>query len=77
MDADQWNGEPGPEHDPNDGGGGVPYICTVCAWTGRGGVSAAEHHVNTGHAVRGRRWPASWPNAIFTGRERRKVKVSA
>lgn len=76
MDATHWNGAPGPEHDP-DAGSLQPYICTVCAWTGRGGVEAAEHHVNTGHAVRGRRWPASWPNAIFTGTERRKVRRSA
>jgi hypothetical protein len=74
MDAPQFNGEPGPEHDPNAGGHGQPYVCVDCAWTGRGGIKALEHHVNSGHAVRGRRWPASWPNAQFAGVERRQTK---
>lgn len=78
MDAPHWNGEPDEQHgNPHAGGSGIPYICTQCSWTGRGGVSAAEHHVNTGHDVRGRRWPASWPNAVFTGAERRKDRRTA
>jgi hypothetical protein len=76
MDAKAWNGEPDAEHDPNTGGAGIPYICTECPWTGRG-VTALEHHVNTGHAVRGRRWPKTWPNAIFAGVERRQTQRTA
>lgn len=71
MNARHWNGDPGAEHDPNVGHP-VPYVCTRCDWTDKGGVLALEHHVNTGHDVRGRRWPASWPNAVFTGVERRQ-----
>lgn len=67
MDAKHWNGEPDAHHgNPHAGGSGIPYVCRGCAWTGRGGVKALEHHVNTGHAVRGKHWPASWPNAQFS-----------
>lgn len=64
MNAKAWNGEPEDlAHNPNRTGHGVPYRCTVCTWTGRGGVLALEHHITTGHDVRGQHWPASWPNA--------------
>ncbi len=49
--------------DPNADGHGVPYICTSCPWTGRGGVRAYAHQRITGHDVRGRHWPAMWGNA--------------
>ena len=65
MNANAWVGEPGPEHDPNAGGHGVAYVCRGCAWTGRGGALAYEHHASTGHAVRGREWPLDWPDAQF------------
>ncbi len=79
MDARYYSGEPGPEHDPNASGPGEPYVCTRCAWTGRGGVLALEHHINTGHALRGRRWPTSWANALFgfDGAERRTERRTA
>ena len=77
MDARHWNGEPDAEHDPNASGEGEPYVCVDCHWTDRGGVMAAEHHINTGHAVRGRRWPQTWPNAVFAGVERRKVEQAS
>jgi hypothetical protein len=76
MNAKHYNGEPEAQHDPNDGTV-QPYVCTCCGWTGRGGVAAAEHHINTGHGVRGRRWPKTWPNAVFSGVERRAVKRTA
>jgi hypothetical protein len=75
SDARYYNGEPEAEHDPN-AGAGAPYVCTQCQWVGRGGAKAAEHHVNTGHAVRGRRWPQSWPNAVFAGTERRHRRTA-
>lgn len=65
MDGTWWNGAPGAEHDPDAGGAGVPYICRACAWTGRG-AEAAHHARDTGHAVRGRDWPASWPDAVIS-----------
>ncbi len=51
--------------DPTDGAG-IPYVCTVCPWTGRGGVKAFAHHRVHGHAVRGKNWDASWPDAQFS-----------
>lgn len=69
MDARQWTGDPEEQHDPNQGRP-VPYVCTACAWTGQGGVTAYAHHQDTGHAVRGRRWPAAWPDAVFSCCER-------
>jgi hypothetical protein len=80
VDAKYYNGEPEERHNPNGGAkGAVTYVCVDCKWTGIGGVSAIEHHVLSGHAVRGRRWPTSWPNAQFCGEERRanNVKRSA
>lgn len=74
MNAKHWNGEPGPEHDPNVGGVGVPYVCTQCDWHARGGIHALEHHVMTGHAVRGKHWPQSWPDAIFSADDRRALE---
>ena len=64
MDAKAWNGDPDAEHDPNIGHG-LPYVCRECGWTARGGDKAYQHHVETGHAVRGRQWPADWPDAVF------------
>jgi hypothetical protein len=73
MDAPQWTGDPGPEHDPAGGDKAVPYVCTACPWTGKGGTAALEHHVITSHDVRGRYWPARWPNAVFTGSAKRRT----
>jgi hypothetical protein len=39
-----------------------PYRCTQCDWRG---FEAQRHHRETAHAVRGARWPASWPDAVF------------
>lgn len=75
MNAPWWNGEPDQHHgNPHSGGAGVPYICTVCDWQARGGIAALEHHVSTGHEVRGRHWPESWPDAQFSGDPRRLWK---
>lgn len=51
--------------DPNEGGYGVSYACTACAWAGRG-MKAYEHHKQTGHTVRGRNWPSAWGVAVFS-----------
>jgi hypothetical protein len=51
----------------SDGHGGPigpKFVCVDCAWTG-GGIAAAVHHVESGHAVRGRHWPADLGNARF------------
>ena len=49
--------------DPNDGPrSSPPYRCCGCAWTGRG-AEALTHYRATGHALRGRSWPATWPDA--------------
>ena len=54
------------EPDPNACAAGIPYVCTACPWTGRGGVKAFAHHRVHGHAVRGARWPAEWLDAQFS-----------
>ena len=66
MNAPYYNGAPEDRHDPDRGGGGIAYICTVCDWHGRGGVAADWHHGETWHPVRGKSWPKDWPNAIFS-----------
>lgn len=53
------------EHAPNPGGHAQPYVCTGCKWTGRG-ETALRHYRDTGHAIRGRNWPAGWPNVQFS-----------
>jgi hypothetical protein len=66
VDSKHWTGEPGPEHDPSASGDGLPYVCVSCDWQARGGIAALEHHVVTGHEVRGRDWPSYWENAQFS-----------
>jgi hypothetical protein len=59
----QWNGP-----DTRDmSGQPQPYRCTACAWTGRG-ETALRHYRATGHAIRGKHWPAGWPNAQFSAK---------
>lgn len=58
-----WHRDEAP--DPNASGHGVPYRCTACDWTGRG-ETALRHFRATGHAIRGRSWPAHWPDCQFT-----------
>lgn len=41
------------------------YVCTACAWTGRG-VAAYAHWRETRHAVRGKLWPPAWGVAVFS-----------
>jgi hypothetical protein len=44
MDAPQWNGAPGPEHDPGRSNGQpVVYRCLRCGWRGKGSIARAEH----------------------------------
>lgn len=67
MDGKWWNGAPGEvrgdeRKQPGRGGFGHGYECVDCDWTGG---QASMHHKLTGHAVRGRQWPAHWPNAQF------------
>ena len=50
------------------GGTGHVYICRDCTWRDRGGALAFAHQRATGHRVRGRDWPADWPDAATTGR---------
>jgi hypothetical protein len=60
---------PGPYESPHPGddprGGGVTLVCLVCAWTGHQ-ADACDHHRQTGHAIRIRNCPTSWPNCTFT-----------
>lgn len=53
------------DHEPESCGTPLAYRCTACAWTGRG-EAGLMHYRATGHAIRGRRWPASWPDAQFS-----------
>ncbi len=41
------------------------YRCTGCDWTGRG-ETALRHYRETGHAIRGRNWPAPWPDCQWS-----------
>ena len=59
--------------DPREAGAGMTYICRDCAWRDRGGMLAASHHRATGHRVRSRDWPASFPDAVFVKTERDHV----
>ena len=45
-----------------EGGEVAPYRCVDCTWRDRGATLAYAHQRATGHAVRGKNWPASWPN---------------
>lgn len=58
-----WDRGEAPDH--NASGPGLPYRCVTCAWSGRG-ETALRHFRDTGHAVRGRDWPESWPDAQFS-----------
>ena len=42
-----------------------PYRCSGCDWTGRG-ETALRHYRETGHAIRGRDWPAGWPDCQWS-----------
>jgi hypothetical protein len=43
----------------------MKYRCVGCARILLGGAAAYAHHRETAHPVRGRDWPASWPDARF------------
>lgn len=52
MDAPQFNGAPGPEHDPGRSNGQpTPYRCLTCGWRGKGSIARANHWQRTGHKV--------------------------
>ncbi len=51
--------------DPSEHQHAHPYRCTGCAWTGRG-ETALRHYRETGHAIRGRNWPATWPDCQWS-----------
>ena len=53
------------EQPPAPGGHPAPYVCTGCAWTGRG-ETALRHYRATGHAIRGKHWPAGWPDCQWS-----------
>lgn len=59
----------GPDlRDDHNAGQPHPYRCVTCAWTGRG-ETALRHYRATGHAIRGKHWPAAWGNAQFSDRK--------
>jgi hypothetical protein len=43
----------------------VTFKCLICSWTGHQ-ADACDHHRQTGHAIRIRHCPTSWPNCTFT-----------
>ena len=59
----QWNGPD--TRDNHNAGTPHPYVCTGCAWTGRG-ETALRHYRETGHAIRGKSWPAGWPDCQWS-----------
>lgn len=65
MSYDDWLSTDPRDRDPN--GPSNPYSCVEpqCAGLTFRGADALKHHRATGHALRGRDWPASWPNAQF------------
>ena len=54
-----WNRN---DEDTRVEGPAIAYICRDCDWRDRGGALASAHQRATGHRVRGRQWPASWPD---------------
>jgi hypothetical protein len=60
---------PGPYEGPDPGddphGDGVSFICLEGDWTGHQ-ADACVHHRETGHAIRIKNCPSSWPNCTFT-----------
>ena len=69
LDGDPIGGWETREDDPDAGGRAHPYRCTRCDWTGRGAESL-KHYRATGHAIRGRDWPKTWPDAEFSFQKR-------
>ena len=59
----QWNGPD--TRDDHNAGHAQPYVCTGCTWTGRG-ETALKHYRATGHAIRGKHWPAGWPDCQWS-----------
>ena len=52
MDAPQFNGEPGPEHDPGRSNGQPePWKCLDCPVGGRGFVKRSRHWYQTEHRI--------------------------
>jgi hypothetical protein len=56
------------ERDPRDGepdGPALSFVCAEpgCGWQGKG---ALDHHRATGHPIRIRNQPASWPDQQFS-----------
>lgn len=51
MDAPQFNGPPGPEHDPNLPAKKVEYRCLDCRWTGKTGEAYAHHRETRHHRI--------------------------
>lgn len=51
--------------DPREPSTSIPYVCLDCEFTG-GTMSAFDHHAETGHAVKGKHWPASMGAAHFS-----------
>ena len=43
----------------------LTLVVTLSVGAGLFTIDAVDHHVNTGHDVRDRRWPATWGNARF------------
>jgi hypothetical protein len=56
----------GPDlRDDHNAGVPQPYRCVSCDWTGRG-ETALRHYRATGHAIRGKHWPAGWPDCQWS-----------
>ena len=56
----------GPDtRDDHNAGQPHPYRCVTCDWTGRG-ETALRHYRATGHAIRGKHWPAGWPDCQWS-----------
>jgi hypothetical protein len=56
----------GPDtRDDHNAGAPQPYVCTGCDWTGRG-ETALRHYREMGHAIRGKHWPAGWPDCQWS-----------
>ena len=51
--------------EPLDGPTPDAYVCVDCAWQGTA-AEGYDHHRDSGHAIRGRHYPAAWPNVAFS-----------
>ncbi|HEY3220314.1 MAG TPA: hypothetical protein VGJ80_06260 [Gemmatimonadales bacterium] len=62
---DDWKTTDPRDREPD--GPGLSYVCTACDWHGK---QPLQHARETGHAIRIKNSPPSWPNIDLLGAKR-------